>query len=992
MTFSNPLLLFGLAAVAIPVVIHLMTRHRAERTPWGAMQFLVGSFGGRNRRMLLEEALLLVARCLLVALLALALALPLVRAGGGVAARLLVPGVLAAAAAFGAGTALASLPRWRWGLFALAGAILAASLGGTAWRLWHGGPATPTAGREVAIVLDGSPSMRLVRDKTTNFERARAVARELVAAMPAGGRASVFVAGGPTRGLARWPSPRADELDAALAAAEPGSDRLPAAEALAAAAASFPEDATGDRTVVLIGDAQRAGWGEREGVDWPAVAAALGNAGPDTSLVVHRLGVPEPLGNLQVASVRVPADVIAPHRGVTVAVRVANTGTADAAADRELALAVDGLVVARQRLPALAAGTDTTVEFRHAFMGGGLHGIEARLAAGDDFAWDDRAAEVVRVFERLPVLLVEGNPTPRFLDRAGAFIDVALSPGGAGGDVGGAAGMFDVSTIDLAAVAELHDFSGWRAVILCDVPRLPPRAAAALARFVEEGGGLLIVPGGRSEPEFYAGWQTDAATAVPPARLTERLLRRGDEPARGIALETLEHPALRGLADGAVADLDAAVIAAHWKLALDPADPTVTLGGTLHGGDPFVVERPLGKGRVVMTSVALDRGGGNLPALQAFVPLVQELVQHLVRLPPAALAVGTAGGPLTLGMDEAARGRRSGVVLEGEGLRGEYFASAAMTRPLLVRLDPAIDFAWGTGQPAPEVPADGFAVRWTGTLLPSVSGTCTFFIQGEGTRLWIDGRPVAAAGDASPAQGTVELVAGRRHAVRIEYLDRTTEAGCRLLWAPGGGEMVAVPSELLSPGPAWLDAAGRLAADAGPLQGMLLGGAEPLPVPLVLAGDALEAELPATGEPGLFLIELPPALEDDFRGAVSSTEIPVAITAAADESRFAQLTAADFAAAGELVPVRPSDTLEETRLAVWGRQGPGGEPLWKPLALAALLLGVAEIALARWIAAQRRLGAVVAADYTSHTSGMAAPRSAAWEAIRAGSRREEALR
>lgn len=992
MTFSNPLLLFGLAAVAIPVVIHLMTRHRAERIPWGAMQFLVGSFGGRNRRMLLEEALLLVARCLLVALLALALALPLVRAGGGVAARLLVPGVLAAAAAFGAGTALASLPRWRWGLFALGAAILAASLGGTAWRLWHGGPATPAAGREVAIVLDGSPSMRLVRDGTTNFERGQAAVRGLVAGMPAGGRASVFVAGGPTRGLVRRPSPRADEIDAALAAAEPGSDRLTAAEALAAAAASFPEDATGDRTVVLVGDAQRTGWGEREGVDWPAVAAALGNAGPDTGLVVHRLSVPEPLGNLQVASVRVPADVIAPHRGVTVAVRVANTGTADAAADRELALAVDGLVVARQRLPALAAGTDTTVEFRHAFVGGGLHGIEARLAAGDDFAWDDRAAEVVRVFERLPVLLVEGNPASRFLDRAGAFIDVALSPGGAGGDAGGAAGMFDVSTIDLAAVAELHDFSGWRAVILCDVPRLPPRAAAALAQFVAEGGGLLIVPGGRSEPEFYGGWQTDAATAVPPARLAERLLRRGDEPARGIALETLEHPALRGLADGAVADLDAAVIAAHWKLALDPADPTVTLGGALHGGDPFVVERQLGKGRVVMTSVALDRGGGNLPALQAFVPLVQELVQHLVRLPPAALAVGTAGGPLTLGMDEAARGRRSGVVLEGAGLRGEYFASAAMTRPLLVRLDPAIDFAWGTGQPAPEVPADGFAVRWTGTLLPSASGTCTFFIQGDATRLWIDGRPVAAAGDASPAQGTVELVAGRRHAVRIEYLDRTTEAGCRLRWAPGGGEMVAVPSEVLSPGPAWLDAAGRLAADAGPLQGMLLGGAEPLPVPLVLAGDALEAELPATGEPGLFLLELPPALEDDFRGAVSSTEIPVAVTAAADESRFAQLTAADFAAAGELVSVRPSDTLEETRLAVWGRQGPGGEPLWRPLALAALLLGVAEIALARWIAAQRRLGAEVAADYTSHTSGMAAPRSAAWEAIRAGSRREEALR
>ena len=62
MQFANSPLLFGLAALLIPVLIHLLTRHRAKPLPWGAMQFLLGSVVGRNRRMLLEEALLLVVR------------------------------------------------------------------------------------------------------------------------------------------------------------------------------------------------------------------------------------------------------------------------------------------------------------------------------------------------------------------------------------------------------------------------------------------------------------------------------------------------------------------------------------------------------------------------------------------------------------------------------------------------------------------------------------------------------------------------------------------------------------------------------------------------------------------------------------------------------------------------------------------------------------------------------------------------------------------
>ena len=78
MTFANVAMLLGLLGVAIPVVIHLLTRRRVPTIDWGAMQFL--ELGRRARtRVRLAEWLLMAARMLLLALLALAAARPLLR-------------------------------------------------------------------------------------------------------------------------------------------------------------------------------------------------------------------------------------------------------------------------------------------------------------------------------------------------------------------------------------------------------------------------------------------------------------------------------------------------------------------------------------------------------------------------------------------------------------------------------------------------------------------------------------------------------------------------------------------------------------------------------------------------------------------------------------------------------------------------------------------------------------------------------------------------
>src|SRR5438477_10061953 len=73
--FLNLLMLFGLAAVVIPPVIHLLNRRRYNVVDWGAMQFLQISETTR-RRLLIEELLLLRLRMGLIGVLVLALAAP----------------------------------------------------------------------------------------------------------------------------------------------------------------------------------------------------------------------------------------------------------------------------------------------------------------------------------------------------------------------------------------------------------------------------------------------------------------------------------------------------------------------------------------------------------------------------------------------------------------------------------------------------------------------------------------------------------------------------------------------------------------------------------------------------------------------------------------------------------------------------------------------------------------------------------------------------
>src|SRR4051794_21142629 len=71
----NGFMLLGLAALAIPPLIHLLNRRRYDVVDWAAMQFLQVKETTR-RKIFLEQFLLMLLRMAVIAVLVLALATP----------------------------------------------------------------------------------------------------------------------------------------------------------------------------------------------------------------------------------------------------------------------------------------------------------------------------------------------------------------------------------------------------------------------------------------------------------------------------------------------------------------------------------------------------------------------------------------------------------------------------------------------------------------------------------------------------------------------------------------------------------------------------------------------------------------------------------------------------------------------------------------------------------------------------------------------------
>lgn len=362
---QNAGMAIGAAALAVPVLIHLLTRHTPRTVPFPTLRFLRRSIARQSRLLRLRHLLLLMLRMLVIALLAAAFMRPVLR-----------------------------LPFQK----------LAVAKGQTT----------------TLIILDTSLSMGYTGSGTTPLTRAKAEAIRLLQALRDGDRANVFFASASVQPaapqLTRDLNTLRDEVERAQASLEKAD--LNAAIQRAVEEFGRPEAGSVRKELYLLSDYQRTNWGE----------VRLDSLPPDVALYLVDVDSTEK-ANAAVTQIRTRPAAPRAGDVVEVACEIANYGpeARDLPAQLEVAGPGGGAAVAKlqQHVLAPAYGSATAL-FHLRLKDVGDYEATARIAP-DHLKADDVRYAVLHVRKSLAVALLTSEDADS--DRTSAFYLVrALSP------------------------------------------------------------------------------------------------------------------------------------------------------------------------------------------------------------------------------------------------------------------------------------------------------------------------------------------------------------------------------------------------------------------------------------------------------------------------------------------------------------------------------------------------------------------------------------
>jgi hypothetical protein len=572
MQFVQIGMLGALAALVLPIIIHLMFRRQARTVELGTLQFLKVVLRENSRKRKLKRYVLLALRMACVALIALLFARPFLLAEEPVAGDRLVVVLVDRSASMGLAGGTRPIDRASLELRS----ILAKAGEGTKLEI-------AAFDREVAPVAKVTDAEKLIKEPTaagTDYDHGMAWARDLCVRS----------------------SGRSKELH-------------------------------------ILTDLQRSGLGRGDAARMPLDVEVhlvdLGRPFPKNVAVTGLTASPASLRPRESAIVTAIVRNASPLPVEKVPVRLHLESSGSSTIDLDQTIDLDG-------------DASATVEFKLPELDEGIWRGHVEAKVGDDLPFDDRRYLALSVASAARVLLVDGDPGRSSLEAETYFLDAALRLAPKGEKY--AKSPFDPRTIDLFDLrGGLPDLSKTAVVVLANVADLPSSDAKALAGFVERGGGLIVFTGDRVTLEGSASL-LEAGLGV------GKVVGPESSPERPWRLDRWEqtHPLLRPFAEPEHGDIRRAAFSSITKIVPDPSAKTLAW---FRGGDPALLERSAGRGKVVWFASSCDRGWGDWPRGRMFLPMVHQMV---------AYASGLAeGGPVRA---EMARFDRAPGLVEVDGI------------------------------------------------------------------------------------------------------------------------------------------------------------------------------------------------------------------------------------------------------------------------------------------------------------------------------------
>jgi len=570
MSFLAPAFFLGLAALAIPVFIHLIQRERKRVIEFPSLMFVRRIPYQSVRRRRIRHWLLLLMRAAAIVMIVVAFARPFLRQ-------------TEAAAAITGGS------------------------------------------REIVIVLDQSASMGY----GDHWQRARDAAHQAVRSMSGDDRATLVLFGRNAEENMRA-TPDRVRLDAAINAARVGSDATRYGPALKLAESILSRSQARRREAIVISDFQKTGWTGAEDVHFPD-----GMTLTPVSVAMSSTGSP---ANLAVPSLTFARAPFSGQERITVTAGIANKG-GEPVNGVPVTLEIDGRQIQTQQVN-VGATAATSVSFTPFTLA--EPNVRGTIRAGSDALPADNVFHFVLAPSQPMSLLVAGGG-----NRAGSalYLSNALSIG--------SAPAFQVEVTPVERITPAH-FDKQAVVILNDVTFPPAGAGGVLKRFVERGGGLLVVVG------EHTAWPAGESELL-PGRLGAQIDRASG---RGGTLGFLDysHPVFEVFKAPRSGDFSAARIFRYRSLEMGPTDRVLA---RFDDGAVAGAERKVGAGRVIVWTSTLDDSWNDLALKPVFLPLVHQLVKYLAQYDQPA-SWFTVGQVLDLSARSKSRAERVVVTPSGQ--------------------------------------------------------------------------------------------------------------------------------------------------------------------------------------------------------------------------------------------------------------------------------------------------------------------------------------
>lgn len=577
MSFLNPLLLGGLVAIGIPILIHLLNRRRFRRVVWAAMRFLQTSIEKNQKRMQIEDLILLVLRCMIVALIALALARP-------------------------------------------------------AWREAVSGYFSSEKSVGV-LLLDNSLSMGTSDGTSTRFEKAKKAAEQALDSLPSGSAIAVWFVSDVIRDVI--PDPSYDlNLARKLIRDAPLTDRGTDVGAAMDRAIEVLKTRMGvRREIYLFTDGQLAGW--RGLLD---VRSRLERA--KNEVQAHIVFVSEhDTQNLSVRDLRLASGLAPVGQPLRFEIKVQNHGL-QPAKDVRVVLSVDEEPSSDEfTLPILNPGESKGVALFAKLRNEGIHAIRASVT-NDRLPADNTRTLAVRALKQLRVLMVDGDPGDSSRAGETFFLRHALTPVPSDQvpnyfiktqtlpptELSGVS-LDDFDVLILANVKRFAE--SWVPALVSYVRRgggllVFPGDQIDAAFYNEQLGVKTHLLPATFGPARGEGQQSDSSFALQTKDYAHPITSLWNDPAAGTlaSVKVYRHLILLP-ASHATNEVSSA------KSNQDEGLPQTVL--SLEDSSPWIVEASFGLGRVVMFGSTADSAWTDLPVRPAFVPLLHRTLGSVIQ-------------------------------------------------------------------------------------------------------------------------------------------------------------------------------------------------------------------------------------------------------------------------------------------------------------------------------------------------------------------------